>query len=265
MKTYKLGNKVKCIIRSFSSGYIGDQYMKYENQPYTVLKDIEASLTFTEKTQEARNTFASLLSSMENLQEIKLSNVELTDKVIKLIFPSKKSCAFSRTESLPMENGVVLLRKCPNDINEIAQVFIYNYKGELLAATGQYFLTNGIIDVKDGQFDDYINSKHTALEEEVIVFYSYEKDGHSFYKKEQKEGSINYFILDLLLEGNKDDNDGEQENTSCIHIGKCILKVDKNMYFNRTLNTVDLKFIIVDNLKTTDINDDSESYIVLEK
>ena len=40
MKTYKIGNKVKCIIRSYSSGYIGETRMEYDNQPYTVLQDI---------------------------------------------------------------------------------------------------------------------------------------------------------------------------------------------------------------------------------
>ena len=33
MNTYKLGNKVTCIIRAYSSGKIGDMVMDYNNQP----------------------------------------------------------------------------------------------------------------------------------------------------------------------------------------------------------------------------------------
>ena len=85
MKTYKLGNKTKCIIRSFSAGRIGEQEMQYDNQPYTVLKDVEASLTFTDKNISSKSTFVDLSYNIDNLQEINISNVELNDKILNLI------------------------------------------------------------------------------------------------------------------------------------------------------------------------------------
>jgi hypothetical protein len=44
-------------------------------------------------------------------------------------------------------------------------------------------------------------------------------------------------------------------NASYIHINKCSLSVNKNMYFNNSINATDLKFKVID---------DGESYITLE-
>ena len=60
MKTYKLGNKIKCIIRSFASGKIGSQEMQYGNQPYTVLKDVAASVTFESENRNPKSVFTEL-------------------------------------------------------------------------------------------------------------------------------------------------------------------------------------------------------------
>ena len=83
--------------------------------------------------------------------------------------------------------------------------------------------------------------------EDYLVFFTYE--GEKSFKINRSESL--YLTLDLILEGNADD----EINTSFIHINKCALKVNKNMYFNRSLNAVDLKFIVID---------DNESYITLE-
>ena len=42
METYKLGNKVNCIFRAYHSGKIGDETIQYDNQPYTIVNDIQA-------------------------------------------------------------------------------------------------------------------------------------------------------------------------------------------------------------------------------
>ena len=60
-----------------------------------------------------------------------------------------------------------------------------------------------------------------------------------------------YLTLDLIITGNADD----ELNASYIHINKCAIFVDKNMYFNNSLNAVDLKFKVIN---------DGESYITLE-
>ena len=245
MKTYKLGNKIKCIIRSFSAGKIGDQEMIFGNQPYTVLKDVEASLSFSDKTHSSKTSFVELAHNKDSLQEITFSNVELNDKILNLIFSKNEDKPCSTVENV---NTIYQQFQISTDVDKVYQVFVYNCNGELLAATGEIELPNGsseYINLKE--FDYYEPTKHTDLEEDILVFYTYE--GNNSFKLCNE--SNQYLTLDLILEGNKDD----ELNKSYIHINKCELKVNKNMYFNRSLNAVDLKFIVIN---------DSESYITLE-
>ena len=125
------------------------------------------------------------------------------------------------------ENNKIYIT-APTD--EIYQVFIYDIDGKLEQAYGA--LNN--MEVSVDRNEDY------------LVFFSYL--GTESYKLNRKESL--YLTLDLIIEGNSDD----ELNTSYIHVNKCYVKVDKNMYFNRALNAVDLKFIVID---------DDESYITL--
>ena len=228
MKTYKLGNKTKCIIRSFSAGRIGEQEIKYDNQPYTVLKDVEASLTFVDKNISSKSTFVDLSYNIDSLQEINISNVELNDKILNLIFSKNEDKLCSTMINCVAENNKIYITS-PTD--EIYQVFIYDVDGNLEQAYG--VLNN--MEVEVNRNEDY------------LVFFTYA--GEKSFKINRSESL--YLTLDLILEGNADD----EINTSFIHINKCALKVNKNMYFNRSLNAVDLKFIVID---------DNESYITLE-
>ena len=228
MKTYKLGNKTKCIIRSFSAGRIGEQEMQYDNQPYTVLKDVEASLTFVDKNISSKTTFVDLSYNIDSLQEINISNVELNDKILNLIFSKNEDKLCSTMINCVAENNKIYITS-PTD--EIYQVFIYDIDGNLEKAYG--VLNN--MEVKVQRNEDY------------LVFFTYV--GEKSFKINRSESL--YLTLDLILEGNADD----EINTSFIHINKCALKVNKNMYFNRSLNAVDLKFVVID---------DNESYITLE-
>ena len=228
MKTYKLGNKTKCIIRSFSAGRIGEQEMQYDNQPYTVLKDVEASLTFTDKNISSKSTFVDLSYNIDNLQEINISNVELNDKILNLIFSKNEDKLCSTMINCVAENNKIYITS-PTD--EIYQVFIYDVDGNLEKAYG--VLNN--MEVEVNRNEDY------------LVFFTYA--GEKSFKINRSESL--YLTLDLILEGNADD----EINTSFIHINKCALKVNKNMYFNRSLNAVDLKFVVID---------DNKSYITLE-
>ena len=228
MKTYKLGNKTKCIIRSFSAGRIGEQEIKYDNQPYTVLKDVEASLTFVDKNISSKSTFVDLSYNIDSLQEINISNVELNDKILNLIFSKNEDKLCSTMINCVAENNKIYITS-PTD--EIYQVFIYDVDGNLEKAYG--VLNN--MEVEVNRNEDY------------LVFFTYA--GEKSFKINRSESL--YLTLDLILEGNADD----EINTSFIHINKCALKVNKNMYFNRSLNAVDLKFIVID---------DNESYITLE-
>ena len=228
MKTYKLGNKTKCIIRSFSAGRIGEQEIKYDNQPYTVLKDVEASLTFVDKNISSKTTFVDLSYNIDSLQEINISNVELNDKILNLIFSKNEDKLCSTMINCVAENNKIYITS-PTD--EIYQVFIYDVDGNLEQAYG--VLNNMEVEVKRN--------------EDYLVFFTYV--GEKSFKINRSESL--YLTLDLILEGNADD----EINTSFIHINKCALKVNKNMYFNRSLNAVDLKFVVID---------DNESYITLE-
>ena len=228
MKTYKLGNKTKCIIRSFSAGRIGEQEIKYDNQPYTVLKDVEASLTFVDKNISSKSTFVDLSYNIDSLQEINISNVELNDKILNLIFSKNEDKLCSTMINCVAENNKIYITS-PTD--EIYQVFIYDVDGNLEKAYG--VLNN--MEVEVNRNEDY------------LVFFTYA--GEKSFKINRSESL--YLTLDLILEGNADD----EINTSFIHINKCALKVNKNMYFNRSLNAIDLKFIVID---------DNESYITLE-
>ena len=228
MKTYKLGNKTKCIIRSFSAGRIGEQEIKYDNQPYTVLKDVEASLTFVDKNISSKSTFVDLSYNIDSLQEINISNVELNDKILNLIFSKNEDKLCSTMINCVAENNKIYITS-PTD--EIYQVFIYDVDGNLEKAYG--VLNNMEVEVQRN--------------EDYLVFFTYV--GEKSFKINRSESL--YLTLDLILEGNADD----EINTSFIHINKCALKVNKNMYFNRSLNAVDLKFVVID---------DNESYITLE-
>ena len=228
MKTYKLGNKTKCIIRSFSAGRIGEQEMQYDNQPYTVLKDVEASLTFVDKNISSKTTFVDLSYNIDSLQEINISNVELNDKILNLIFSKNEDKLCSTMINCVAENNKIYIT---SPTNEIYQVFIYDVDGNLEQAYG--VLNNMEVEVQRN--------------EDYLVFFTYV--GEKSFKINRSESL--YLTLDLILEGNADD----EINTSFIHINKCALKVNKNMYFNRSLNAVDLKFVVID---------DNESYITLE-
>lgn len=257
MKTYKLGNKIKCIIRSTSAGFIGSQEMELGNQPYTVLKDIEASLVFEDNTSNAKSVFNKLTYSEDSLREITISNVELNDKILNLIFSKNEEKRCSTVENITIDHQQFQIS---TDVDEIFEVFVYNCNGELIAATDRLSLDDGSagkITLSHSTFRHYWPERHLDLTEEALVFFDY-KGRHGFNltreydwrNQEEYRYNSQYLTLDLIIEGNEDDT----FNTSHIHIDRCALKVDKNMYFNRSINTVDLRFVVIN---------DSENYITL--
>lgn len=228
MKTYKLGNKVNCIIRSVCAGQIGSQEILYANQPYTVVKNIEASLLFKDVDSVAKNSFSILSFSTDSLSEVRLSNVELNDKILNLIFSTRETGLISTMQSCEAEDGKIYIT---TNADEIYQVFIYDCNGKLEKAFNS--LTEKQIEVEKN--------------ENYLVFFSYASNQSYSLKREQNM----YLSLDLIIQGNTED----ELSTSTIHIDKCALKVDKNLYFNRQINTIDLKFVVVDS---------SNNYITLE-
>ena len=239
MKTYKLGNKIDCIIRSFSPVKIGDDELLFSNQPYTVLKDVKASLNFKTSESGAKSRFSHLNYSVDTLDEVTISDVELNNKILNLIFSKNEDKTVSSMLNCEVENNRFYL---PTSDSNIFQVFVYDVDGKLIAATGEWQKPEVILD----EFE-YKDISEYGYNGNCLVFYSSTGSvGYSINKNENI-----YLTLDLIITGNADD----ELNASYIHINKCSLSVDKNMYFNNLINAIDLKFKVID---------DGESYITLE-
>ena len=228
MKTYKLGNKIKCIFRGFSDGVFCGNQVK-DNQPYTILKVVDTSLVFKDFTAQGKAIFTELAYNEDSLQEITISNVELTDKILNLIFSQKEdNLCFTVENCFASDNQIFI-----NPPSGLAyDVFVYDV---------------------DGQLENYYESLNTTQinvlrNEDYLVFYGFQGKNSFNFNRQQDQ----YLTLDLIIEGNVDDS----LNYSFIHINKCSLQVNKNMYFNRNINAVDLKFVVVD---------DGKNYITLEK
>lgn len=238
METYKLGNKVKCIIRSASAGKLGNMEMKYGNQPYTIVKDVEATMRFTSNNKTAKsNRVNQLAYSVDDVSGLQLRNVAFTDKILGLMFGEApaEGILCNVSENFDVEPGETLsLTHQIATHSAIYQVFVYDVDGQLIAARG--FVDNenfnqptesgknGIIDVgpSGGNF---------------LVFYSYMgTKGYSLAR------DVNpYVVLDLEISGNESD----EPNDYFIHLERCSLSVDKNLYFRNGINTVDLDFTII--------------------
>ena len=231
MNTYKLGNKVTCIIRAYSSGKIGDMVMDYNNQPYTIVKSVTANLSFIDIDRTAKSSFTQLAYNNSKLSQVQVSDVTLNDKILNLIFLKSEVKLVSKVENqVADDNNLIYLTPIAN---EVYQVFIYNSNGELDKAIGTHN-TDEPITVSEPNKDYLICYQYEALK------------GYSLDKPENM-----YFTLDLLVTGNKEDNTSNMN----IHIEKCALKIDKNMYFNQRSNTVNLIFTVLDT---------GENYIALE-
>lgn len=231
MNTYKLGNKVTGIIRAYSSGKIGDVVMDYENQPYTIIKSVTANLGFTDIDTTAKSSFTQLAYNNSKLSQVQISDVTLNDKILNLIFLKSNTKLVSKVENYIADgNNLIYLNPITD---KVYQVFVYNSNGELDQAIGTHNADEPIV-VSEPNKDYLICYQYEALK------------GYSLDKPENM-----YFTLDLLVTGNKEDNTSNMN----IHIEKCALKIDKNMYFNQRSNAVDLIFTVLDT---------GENYIALE-
>ena len=231
MSTYKLGNKITGIIRAYSSGKIGDMVMDYNNQPYTIVKSVNANLSFVDIDVNAKSSFNQLAYNNSKLSQIQINDVTLNDKILNLIFLKSEAKLVSKVENqVADDNNLIYLTPIAN---EVYQVFVYNSNGELDKAIGMQNTDEPIV-VSEPNKDYLICYQYEALK------------GYSLDKPENM-----YFTLDLLVIGNKEDNTSNMN----IHIEKCALKIDKNMYFNQHSNAVDLTFTVLDT---------SENYIALE-
>lgn len=222
MNTYKLGNKVTGIIRAYNRGTIGNMTMDYGNQPYTIVKSIEAELTFADLNATVKSRFNEMAYNDSKLSQIKISDVPLNDKILNLIFSKSETKLVSKAENYVSDSDKNIYINTSTE--EIYQVFIYNKSGALEAAYGTLQIADPI--------------QVSTAQEDYLICYQYE--GSTAFSLDKPENQ--YFTLDLMVTGNKEDN----TSNMTIHIEKCGLRVDKTMYFNQRSNAVDLIFTVID-------------------
>lgn len=221
METYKIGNKVKCIIRAYSSGYIGDEYMEYDNQPYTVLKEVEASLTFNNINSEGENDLRQFSYNVDSISDVRISNVFLTPKILNLIFLKNEDKLCNTCKDYDTNSEGKIFLDFPAE--EVYQMFIYDNNSQLVRAEGTF----------SGETLEGLNPN-----ENYLIFYTYIGDKSYSLNKQSNV----YVKLDLEVIGNTDDH----TTKNWIHLDKCAVSVDKSMYFNGSVNTVNLVFKVLD-------------------
>mgnify|MGYP003307118141 CR=1 FL=1 len=135
MATYKIGNKITGIIRSYCTGKLGKMDMQYDNQPYTILRDISATLNFAADTRDATVGRHNIWEfNADTVKEIRLNNVPLTEKILDLIYQDNPTKLFSKQEDYESdEDGIIYL----NTSDAIYQVFVYDDEGNLESAYGE--------------------------------------------------------------------------------------------------------------------------------
>lgn len=223
MSTYKIGNKVKGIIRAYNAGKLGNTDIAYDNQPYAILKDIDVSLTFEEQTKnsivEDKNH---LIYNHDTLKEVTINNVLITDRILELLYKNNtEEQLFSKQENYESDEEGIIYFNFPS--SEVYQVFIYDDEGSLENAFGTY---SGI--------------SYTALKPNSTysIYYSYLGEKSFLLDKPDN----NYVKLDFEVIGNEDDGTRDMS----IHIEKCILKTNKNMYFTtNNSNAIDLRATVI--------------------
>ena len=239
MKNYKLGNQVTVIIRSYSDDtFIGNQYVERANQPYTIIKSAEANLSFKNITSTAKTTFNHLAYTHIKPSQLSISNVTINDKILNLIFHKNQTeephlCTKLENVTSSQDKKIYF-----GQLNTtLKNVFIYDSEGNC-------------------KYEPELNNNSCSVdksEQPYLVCYQYEST--TSFSLDQNNN--HYYTIDLLLTSNQKEF-GEKDNTinSTIHLEKCALEINSDMSFVQNSNTVDLKFIVLDN--------NLENYITLE-
>lgn len=228
MDTYKIGNKINCIVRSVASGKLGRDEMLYANQPYTIIKDIEATIRFSDTSKTAKSHGETKLGyTIDNISELTLSNVSLNERILNLMYDETDDILCHGSVNIDVDDYNTLafsLWSFVQSHGPLYQVFVYDSNRQLVFAQG----------VMEKEQDCVVTVSDTG---NFLVFYSYQ--GSMGYKLSRTTNT--YVALDIEVEGNESDN----TNTYFIHLHKCLLSLDKNMYFHNGINTIDLNFKVI--------------------
>lgn len=232
MNTYKIGNKVNCIIRAFTAGTLGQEEMLYNNQPYTIVKDIEVHLNYSHTSKSVSQTQNLLTYDVDYASSVTLSNIKLTDKILKLIYgKNEDKLANTFIQLASDDDGKIFLSSLPE---QIYQVFIYNKQSQLEVAYGSLDTTTPLqVQLPNSTY---------------LICYSYVCEISVCLDRPTNC----YVTLDLEVLGNIND----ETNTMWLHLDKCALIPDKQLRFNGINNSVDLTFNI--------LKSDNNSYLTLK-
>lgn len=219
MKTYKLGNKVKATLRAYAPGKIGNVDIKYNGQPYTIIDAAEVQVNFAETNKDGVVSAGSIFNfNIDYVDSVDISNVELTDKILNLIFGVDDEPLCSKTmNSNSDDSGIIYL---PEDV--MYQVFVFDDEGELESA--HELITDGQLSVNK------LNSNY---------FIVYTCDGKKGFSLNRYNNTL--LTLDFEVTGNKNDNTSK----FWMHLHKCSLGVNKNLHFDGTVNSIDLRFKVL--------------------
>jgi len=219
MEVLKIGNKVDGIIRATYAGEIGSHTIQYDNQPYTIFTGSDVTLSFSSRDVKATHlNFNDLSYNTDTVSEIRIQNVQLTSKILDLICAKYDQPLASGFENYTSsEDGIIYLNK-----NEAwYQVFVFNSDGELETAYEE---------LNEDQSTIEVNNENSSY---LIVYYWLKDKAYSLEQPENK-----YFNLDLKITGNQDD----ATKDVYLHFTKCGLRIDRNMFFNSAIQTVNLVF-----------------------
>jgi hypothetical protein len=222
METYKMGNKVKAIIRAWCAGKIGDYTLQYKNEPYLILDNVELQLYYRNRQAESRDGISSVIAyNADSISEVHINHIPISDKILNLIYSKneEKLCNVVENHQSDEENKVYLNSPQSN----VYQVFIFS-NGEMVQAYGTY-------DVSEGLTVPQPDTNYT-------ICYSYEGDVSVNLNRPENY----YVILDFEITGNIND----QTAPMWIHIEKCCPVYSKQFNFNSDINTVDLRFRVIE-------------------
>lgn len=271
METFKFGNKLKCIIRfsNCSQSYGGIEPV-YDEQPYTILNNITASVSFNSNSKDSTSKQKGYLlaSQVAEIGEITLHHCLLTNKIIALLFGEQMTGNFSNQVQITADdNGNLYLPTTATT----CRAFVFDANGDLYAA---YSYSNLTIDSRDdiwGSITTDINvlradncifvqnqfsrDKGFVPNESYSVFY--ECPGTYSYSLDKQNAPIMCF--DLISEGNVED----ATSSFCLHIAKATIIADKTLRFDgEGLNTVDLTLKVIQPLPC-DIEEGKINYITI--
>lgn len=271
METFKFGNKVKCIIRFHNcSQTIGGITPLCDDQPYTVLNDISAEVDFKQNiTNSTSKEKGYLLSTnVSEINEIKLKNCLLTNKIMALIFEKGRAQNFIHQCQVTTDPGGGMYLPTTQG-STVLRAFIYNSEGEFVAAYGNPKCTNyetakrflrmpqggplpetdpGDDEGKSGElfyltcYDCIFpaNGKSHGFGNYTDYKIFYEVEGNNTFSLDSCYAPVMSF--DLISEGNLEDS----TRSFCLHIAKASISPDKVFRFSDgESNTIDLTLKVI--------------------